>query len=61
MKYTIDEIIDNNVVLIDVLTGDKKTVSISVLPCDIKENDVVTFINNKYLHHYIKSTPKKLG
>ena len=53
MKYTVDEIIDNNVVLID-LTGNKKNVSISVLPCDIKENDVVIFNNNRYVKDEIE-------
>lgn len=48
MKYTVDEIIGNMVSLIS-FDGVKKDVSISVLPCDIKENDVVVFLNNRYI------------
>ena len=48
MKYTVDEIINNMVVLIDE-NGSKKDVSISILPCDIKENDVLEYSNAKYI------------
>ena len=49
MKYTIDEIIDDKVKLIDVITGNIKIELLSNLPIDIKENDVVVFKNNEYI------------
>jgi len=48
MKYTVDEIIGNMVSLVS-FDGVKKDVNISVLPCDIKENDVIVFLNNRYV------------
>lgn len=49
MKYTIDEIIDDKVKLIDVITGNIKIELLYNLPNNIKENDVVVFKNNKYI------------
>lgn len=49
MKYTIDEIIDDKVKLIDVITGNIKIELLSNLPNNIKENDVVIFKNNEYI------------
>ena len=49
MKYTIDEIIDDKVKLIDVITGNIKIELLYNLPNNIKENDVVIFKNNKYI------------
>lgn len=48
MKYTIDEIINDKVRLIDVKTGNKKYVSIDVMPDEIEENDVVIYENGSY-------------
>lgn len=48
MKYTIDEIINDKVRLIDVKTGNKKYVSIDVMPDEIEENDVVIYENSSY-------------
>ena len=49
MKYTIDEIIDDKVKLIDVITGNIKIELLYNLPNNIKENDVVIFKNNEYI------------
>ncbi len=48
MKYTVDEIIDDIVTLIDIKTGIKKYENIDVMPKDLEENDVVIYENKKY-------------
>lgn len=48
MKYTVDEIIDEIVTLIDVKTGNKKYENIDIMPDKLEENDVVVYKNEMY-------------
>ncbi len=48
MKYTVDEIIDGIVTLIDVETGIKKYENLDIMPDKLEENDVVIFKNDIY-------------
>ena len=47
MKYTVDEIINNIVTLID-YNGCRKYENINIMPTDIGENDIVIYENNEY-------------
>ena len=48
MKYAIDKI-ENNIVLLESLEDKtKKEVSLDVLPKDIKEGTILTYNNNEY-------------
>lgn len=48
MKYAIDKI-ENNIVLLESLEDKtKKEVSIDILPKDIKEGTILTYDNNEY-------------
>ena len=48
MKYTVDEIINDVVTIINTETEEKKYVDLSNMPDGIKENDVLVFENNTY-------------
>ena len=48
MKYTVDEIIDDVAILVNILTGDKKYVNINDIDFVIRENDVLVFENGLY-------------
>jgi len=48
MKYAVDKI-DNNIVLLEsLLDKTKKEVSINILPDNIKEGSIITYENNIY-------------
>ncbi len=48
MKYTVDEIINGIVTLIDLKTGIKKYENIDIMPDKLEENDVVIYKNDIY-------------
>ena len=48
MKYSIDRIENNIVILENIETGLKKEISINELPIDIKEENIVIEDNNEY-------------
>ena len=48
MKYSIDRIENNIVILENIQTGLKKEISINELPIDIKEENIVIEDNNEY-------------
>lgn len=48
MKYTVDEIIDDIITLINIDNGEKKFINICDISFNIKENDVLVFENNMY-------------
>ena len=48
MKFAIDRIIDDMVVLENISTGEVKNVNISKMPDNIKETDIVLFENDIY-------------
>lgn len=48
MKYAVDRIEDNIVVIEDINTKEKKEIEKSLLPQDIKEGRILTYENNEY-------------
>lgn len=48
MKFAVDRIVLDTVVLENINTGEIKEVNISELPVDIKESDVLIFEDNIY-------------
>lgn len=48
MKFAIDRIIDDMVVLENISTGEIENVNISKMPDNIKETDIVLFENDIY-------------
>ena len=48
MKYTVDEIINGIVTLIDLKTGIKEYENIDIMPDKLEENDVVIYKNDIY-------------
>ena len=48
MKFAIDRIENNNAILENLKTKEKKEISIQLLPSDIKEGMIIIKNNNKY-------------
>ena len=48
MKYTVDEIINDVVTIINTQTEEKKYVNISNMPDNVKENDILVFDGTVY-------------
>lgn len=48
MKYAVDEIIDDIAVLENIDTGEKAEVSLGLLPSDIKDGTIISFVDGKY-------------
>lgn len=49
MKFAVDEIIDNIVVLEDIKTLERREVNISLLPHFIHEGSILVYQDNKYV------------
>lgn len=49
MKYSIDKIEKEIVILENIDTGEKKEVNINLLPIDIKEGTIIIFDNDSYV------------
>ena len=49
MKYAVDRIIDDIVVLENIETKEKKEVNIANVPKTIKEKNILIYINGKYI------------
>ena len=48
MKYAVDSIVDEIAVIEDIETGDKKEVSLELLPEEIQEGNILLFKDNEY-------------
>lgn len=48
MKYAVDSIVDEIAVIEDIETGDKKEVSLELLPEEIQEGNILLFQDNEY-------------
>lgn len=48
MKWAIDRIIDNIVIIENIETGELKEVNIKILPFSIQEGTILIYKNNKY-------------
>ena len=49
MKYSIDKIEKEIVIIENIDTGEKKEVNINLLPIDIKEGTIIIFDNDSYV------------
>lgn len=48
MKYAVDSIVDEIAVIEDIETGDKKEVSLELLPEEVQEGNILIYQNNEY-------------
>lgn len=48
MRYAVDEIIDDIVILEDIETGEPKEVNISLLPNNIHDGNILIYENGEY-------------
>ena len=48
MKYAVDEIIDDIAVFENIDTGEKAEVSLGLLPSDIKDGTIISFVDGEY-------------
>lgn len=48
MKYAVDSIVDEIAVIEDIETGDKKEVSLELLPEEVQEGNILLFQDNEY-------------
>lgn len=48
MKYAVDSIVDEIAVIEDIETGEKKEVSLELLPEEIQEGNILLFQDNEY-------------
>lgn len=48
MKYAVDEIIDDIAVLENIDTGEKAEVYLELLPSDIKDGTIISFVDGEY-------------
>lgn len=49
MKYAVDSIVDDIVLLEELTTKEKKWVDIIILPENIKEGSIISYENKKYI------------
>ena len=48
MKYAVDQIVDEIAVIEDIETGDKKEISLELLPEEVQEGNVLLYQDNEY-------------
>lgn len=48
MKYAVDQIVDEIAVIEDIETGDKKEISLELLPEEVQEGNILLYQDNEY-------------
>lgn len=48
MKYAVDSIVDEIAVIEDIETGDKKEISLELLPEEVQEGNILIYQDNEY-------------
>ena len=48
MKYAVDQIVDEIAVIEDIETGEKKEISLELLPEEVQEGNILLYQDNEY-------------
>lgn len=48
MKYAVDQIVDEIALIEDIETGDKKEISLELLPEEVQEGNILLYQDNEY-------------